>query len=69
MRQINSNYAKYFNKKYNRSGYLWQGRYNSKYIIDEHYLYQLFRYLDIQNPKLSKNILKSAKPNQSVMML
>ncbi len=23
MRQINSNYAKYYNKKYKRSGYLW----------------------------------------------
>jgi len=29
MRQINSNYATYFNKKYKRSGYLWQGRYRS----------------------------------------
>ena len=29
MRQVNSNYATYFNKKYKRSGYLWQGRYRS----------------------------------------
>lgn len=29
MRQINSNYAIYFNKKYRRTGHLWQGRYKS----------------------------------------
>jgi len=58
MRQINSNYAKYFNKKYKRSGYLWQGRYSSKYIIDEAYLYDLFRYIE-HNPidaKISKKV-------------
>ena len=32
MRVINANYAKYFNKKYKRSGHLWQDRYKSKYI-------------------------------------
>ena len=30
MRIVNSNYALYFNKKYNRSGYLWQNRYKMK---------------------------------------
>jgi len=58
MRQINANYAIYFNKKYKRLGYLWQGRYSSKYIIDEQYLYDLFRYIE-HNPidaKLSQKI-------------
>ena len=58
MRQINSNYAKYFNKKYKRSGYLWQGRYSSWYISDEKYLYNLFRYIE-HNPieaKISKKV-------------
>ena len=58
MRQINSNYAKFFNKKYKRTGYLWQGRYNSWYIVDERYLYDLFRYIE-QNPieaKMTKRI-------------
>ena len=49
MRQINSNYAKYFNKKYKRTGYLWQGRYSSWYITSEQYLYDLFRYIE-HNP-------------------
>ncbi len=49
MRQTNSNYAIYFNKKYKRTGHLWQGRYNSWYIINEAYLYSLFRYIE-HNP-------------------
>ena len=49
MRQINSNYAIYFNKKYKRTGHLWQGRYKSWYIINEQYLYDLFRYIE-HNP-------------------
>ena len=49
MRQINANYAIYFNKKYKRTGHLWQGRYKSWYIIKEDYLYQLFRYIE-HNP-------------------
>ena len=53
MRQINGNYAIYFNKKYKRTGHLWQGRYNSWYIIDESYLYYLFRYIE-HNPIKAK---------------
>jgi len=49
MRQINSNYAIYFNKRYKRTGHLWQGRYKSWYIVKEQYLYDLFRYIE-HNP-------------------
>lgn len=53
MRQINANYAIYFNKKYKRNGHLWQGRYKSWYIVDESYLYSLFRYIE-HNPLKAK---------------
>ena len=53
MRQINSNYAIYFNKTYKRTGHLWQGRYKSWYIINEDYLYMLFRYIE-HNPIKAK---------------
>ncbi len=46
MRQLNMNYAIYFNKKYKRSGHLWQGRYKSWYIFNEEYLYSLFRHIE-----------------------
>jgi len=49
MKQINSNYAIYFNKKYKRNGHLWQGRYTSRYIVSEAYLYTLIRYIE-HNP-------------------
>jgi REP element-mobilizing transposase RayT len=46
MRLVNANYAKYFNKKYQRSGHLWQDRYKSRYITSEEYLYTLIRYIE-----------------------
>ncbi len=49
MRIVNANYAKYFNKKYQRSGHLWQDRYKSRYIINENYLHTLMRYIE-HNP-------------------
>ncbi len=49
MRSVNANYAKYFNKKYSRSGHLWQDRYKSKYITTQNYLYVLLRYIE-NNP-------------------
>ena len=49
MRQLNMNYAIYFNKKYTRVGHLWQGRFKSWYVTDEAYLYTLMCYIE-QNP-------------------
>jgi len=58
MRQVNANYAIYFNKRYKRTGHLWQGRYRSWYVVNEAYLYMLFRYIE-HNPiqaKLTREI-------------
>ncbi len=55
MRQINMNYAIYFNKKYKRSGHLWQGRFKSWYVTDEAYLYTLILYIE-QNPLKAKMV-------------
>jgi len=49
MRQLNMSYAIYFNKKHNRTGHLWQGRFKSWYVTDEAYLYTLMCYIE-QNP-------------------
>ena len=49
MRQLNMNYAIYFNKKYKRVGHLWQGRFKSWYVTNEAYLYTLMLYIE-QNP-------------------
>ena len=53
MRQLNGNYAIYFNKKYKRTGHLWQGRFKSRYVTDEAYLYSLMLYIE-QNPLKAK---------------
>ena len=58
MKHINSAYAIYFNKKYKRSGHLWQGRFKSWYVTDNSYLYALIAYIEY-NPikaKIVKNI-------------
>ncbi len=49
IRYINSNYAVYFNKKYDRSGHLWQGRYQSWYVLNKSHLPTLILYIE-QHP-------------------
>ena len=48
-RQINSKYAQYFNREYNRVGPLWQGRFKNSFVYDESYLLILCKYIE-QNP-------------------
>jgi len=52
-RQINSKYAQYFNRKQNRIGPLWQGRFKSWFVYDDSYLFVLFKYIE-QNPIKAK---------------
>ena len=46
MQKINSRYSMYFNRKYKRVGPLWQGRFKSWFIYDEHYLKVLVKYIE-----------------------
>jgi len=46
MRQVNSRYSIYFNKKYKRVGPLWQGRFKSWFVQDENYLRTLIKYIE-----------------------
>lgn len=57
MKHINASYAIYFNKKYKRSGHLWQGRFKSWYVTDERYLYTLIAYIE-NNPVQAKIVKK-----------
>lgn len=49
MREINRNYTKYFNKKYNYTGSLYDGRYKSEIIENDQYNLQVSRYIHL-NP-------------------
>ncbi len=62
MKHINASYAIYFNKKYKRSGHLWQGRFKSWYVTDESYLYTLINY--IENNPVKAKIVKNASEYQ-----
>ena len=63
MKKINLSYAKYFNKVYNQTGHLFQGRYLSKMVQDEGYFKQLCRYIH-KNPEKA-NIESMHKYNWS----
>jgi len=49
MHGLNSRYTGYFNKKYSRSGHLFQGRYKAIIVEKERYLVELSRYIHL-NP-------------------
>jgi len=49
MQKLGTGYTMYFNKKYRRSGSLFEGRYKSKLIEKDEYIVHLSRYIH-QNP-------------------
>lgn len=49
MQQLNSKYSIYFNKKYKRSGHLWQGRFHSYYLYDDVHFWYVAKYIE-RNP-------------------
>ena len=49
MKKLGVSYSAYFNKKYDRCGHLFQGRYLSEAIEDDAYLLTAFRYI-LNNP-------------------
>mgnify|MGYP001170054464 CR=1 FL=1 len=49
MRQLNAQYASYFNKRHCRVGHLWQDRFKSWYVLDNKHLFALFKYIE-NNP-------------------
>ncbi len=60
MRQINSTYAQYYNKKYKQSGHLWQDRFKSRYV------FVLFKYLEF-NPIEAKISKKAGEYNYTLL--
>ena len=49
MRYLNAQYAGWFNRKYHRSGHLWQGRFKSYYLYDEKHFWTVSKYIE-RNP-------------------
>lgn len=49
MQYIGRKYVPYFNRKYNRSGTLWEGRFKASLVDSEGYLLNCYRYIEL-NP-------------------
>lgn len=52
MRKVSTSYVMYFNKKYNRTGSLFEGKFKSRNISEENYLQYLFSYIHLNPIKL-----------------
>lgn len=63
MRKLLTGYALYFNRKYKRSGYVYQNRYKSILCQEETYLLELIRYIHL-NPLRAKKVRKVKELNQ-----
>ena len=49
LKRLDQDYSQYFNRKYDRVGSLWQGRFKSWFVHDEKYLNVLIKYIE-RNP-------------------
>jgi REP-associated tyrosine transposase len=49
MQQIGGGYVRYYNRKHNRLGTTWCGRYRSKALVDQRYFWTCFTYVE-RNP-------------------
>ncbi|WP_069471711.1 transposase [Candidatus Marithrix sp. Canyon 246] len=49
MQSVGRMYVRYYNRNYRRSGTLWEGRFKSSLVQNELYLFELYRYIEL-NP-------------------
>jgi len=65
MRQFNITYTSYYNRKYNRVGHLFQGRYKGILVQKDNYLNILSRYIHLNTVRVVKmeNVSISKKRN------
>ncbi|MBV2130581.1 transposase [Arsukibacterium indicum] len=49
MQSLGRQYVRYFNRRYNRSGTLWEGRFKSCLVQSERYVMAVYRYIEL-NP-------------------
>lgn len=67
MKKIGISYSEYFNRKYDRTGHLFQGRFLSEPVETEHYLLTVFRYI-LRNPEKAGLCKVSEYPWSSYML-
>lgn len=47
MQSLGRQYVRYFNQRYKRSGTLWEGRFKSCLVQEEHYVMAVYRYIEM----------------------
>ena len=67
MRQFNISYTSYYNRRHNRIGHLYQGRYKSILVEKDSYLKKLSRYIHL-NP-VKTTAIKKLTPQQQLQYL
>ena len=60
MQMLGRYYVQYFNKKYQRTGTLWEGRYKASLINSEQYLFTCMRYIEL-NPLRARMVEESGE--------
>lgn len=60
MQSLGRMYVRHFNQKYQRTGTLWEGRFNSNLVNCEEYLLTLYKYIEL-NPVRAKMVSDPAK--------
>ncbi|MFH1782358.1 MAG: transposase [Candidatus Omnitrophota bacterium] len=71
MHDLNLSYTNFFNEKYKKVGYLWQGRFKSKIVSDERYLLDCIAYIEC-NPvraELVKSVFEYSYSSYSERIL
>jgi len=63
LQSIGRRYVQYFNRQYERSGTLWEGRYKATLIDSERYLFTCMRYIEL-NPVRARNMVKHPRHYQ-----
>lgn len=66
MKKLSTAYAMYFNKRYDRSGTLFEGRFKAKHVDTDEYLKYLFAYIHLNpvkliDPKWKENGIQNRK--------
>jgi putative transposase len=69
MKKLLTAYAMYFNKKYERSGILFQGRFKSEHASTDKYLKYLYAYIHLNPAKLKESKWRELKSYNSGELL
>lgn len=69
MQKITTAYSMYFNKRYDRSGVLFEGKFKSKYIDNDRYFKYLFSYIHLNPVKIIQKDWKESGINDKIEAL